>query len=42
MEITITQEMIEAARAKRERDQQLENTLDIQDPGSQNICIGCE
>jgi|AntRauTorckE6833_2_1112554.scaffolds.fasta_scaffold00229_34 hypothetical protein len=40
--IVITPEMLEAARRKREQDTQLEQSLDIQDPGQQNICIGCE
>lgn len=41
MSIEITPEMLEAARAKRAQDAQLEN-IDVQDPGTANICIGCE
>ena len=39
MEITITPEMLEAARKKREAEKGLD---DIVDPGTANICIGCE
>lgn len=39
MNIEITQEMLEAARRKRESESQI---YDIEDPGEQNICIGCE
>lgn len=40
MKIEITPEMLEEARKKREAD--LKNMPDITDPGSENICIGCE
>lgn len=39
MEINITPEMLEAARKKREAEKRFE---DIVDPGTANICIGCE
>lgn len=39
MEINITPEMLEEARKKREAEQQL---ADVVDPGTENICIGCE
>ena len=38
MKIEITPEMLEAARKKREQ----EVLVDIEDPGTANICIGCE
>jgi len=39
MEITITPEMLEAARKKREAEKGFN---DVVDPGTENICIGCE
>ena len=39
MEIHITPEMLEAARAKQQADKQLE---EITDPGTENICLSCE
>ena len=39
MEITITPEMLQAAKEKREREKHLQGAVD---PGTENICIGCE
>lgn len=39
MEITITPEMLAEAKAKREREKHLEGAID---PGTENICLGCE
>lgn len=42
MEINITPEMIEAARQKKLNDERMVRNNDVQDPGAEGICIGCE
>lgn len=39
MKIEITPEMLEEARKKKQQESQ---QPDIVDPGTENICIGCE
>lgn len=39
MEINITPEMLAEARRKREQEK---HTPEILDPGTENLCIGCE
>ncbi len=40
MEIKITPEMLAEARAKLAKDNSM--MADVVDPGTENICIGCE
>jgi hypothetical protein len=40
--VEITPEMLEAARRKKMEDERLAATMGNEDPGAQNICIGCE